>query len=233
MNSKTIETLKVLSFVLVIIYATIITFQWVSKIDHVPLEKVDELVDERTRVQSASIKNRDEIIESITRASASMASRINDLEEEVVILTEASGRLNLYRDSLKTLQKRLSIADLTFEQEDGTLAFRDTTITHISTFSDSLFEVRCFVSFSSSGCITLDSELKQLRDTKIVYAVTDRGLGYLNAYLHLPDFDVEETLQFTYQPDPILDSSFWEDLRPYVVTGSGIVLVYLILQLFL
>lgn len=227
-----LETLKTITFIFLLIWGTVAGYQWYSGKDNVPPQKVDELVDERTRVQSAEIVDLKDINTFLRNNSKAQEDMIRDRDEKILILTEAQARLNLYQDSIRTLNRRLTIADITVDTDEGT-TFIDTTVTYVTTFTDELFRVTCRVNFSSSGCISIDANLEQLRDIHISTTVTDRGQGFLNAYLHLPDFDLEQTLQFTYQPEPTSEDSFWQEVRPYLVTGVGVAILLYLLQLVL
>jgi hypothetical protein len=170
----------------------------------IPPDRVDALIDENTRVLSAEIRSQKAIADSIRSESEAMAKWIDDNKEKVIAYTRLSGQLRMYRDSLRTVQTRFNLADLPEEP--------DTTITHSETYTSGLFEVRCKVTFSGSGCITIESDLRQLRDIDISFTLTDRGHGYVNSYLYLPDFDLERSEQISFQPEPAQRST-WERIR--------------------
>lgn len=225
------ETLKTILLFLFIAWGAIAGYKWFDYKDNVPPEAVDELVDERTRVQSAQIVDIEDINKIIRYENERMADRIAQQEETIVSLTRAAGQLDIYRDSIQVLQNRFNISDITTINETGQTVFADTTITSIETFSDNLFKVTCSVTFSSSGCIAIGSSLEQQRDIHITYALVDRGSGYLNAYLHLPDFNMQETMQFTYQPEPEQDKSFWQQHGKQILTyGLGAVVITTVIR---
>lgn len=226
------ETLKTILLLIAVAWGAVSCYQWYAHKDFVPPAAVDELVDEVTRVQSARVESLEYVNQRISERNEVMAARISEQDEELVLLSELSGRLRVYEDSVQTLQSRLNMRDVLQTLDDGSLSFTDTTLTRRTTYSSGLFEVTCFVTFSRDGCILLESDLQQLRDIDMMVGVTDRGSGYLNAYLHLPDFDLEESLQFTYQPDPVRERerSFLRELRPYAITAVGVVGGVLVLK---
>jgi hypothetical protein len=172
----------------------------------IPPDRVDALLDENTRVLSAEIRSQKAIADSIRSESEAMAKWIDDNKEKVIAYTRLSGQLRMYRDSLRTVQTRFDFSDLPQPNEP------DTTIIHSETYTSGLFQVQCKVTFSGSGCITIESDLRQLRDIDISFTLTDRGHGYVNSYLHLPDFDLERSEQISFQPEP-LERSTWERIK--------------------
>ena len=156
------ETLKTIALIIVLLAAGIAAHQWWTRADYVPPEKVNEILDENTRVMSAQVRSREEIIEILERESKDAADRIRDFEEEVVAQAEIVGRLSIYRDSVETLNKRLATRDIIRVIEEG----QDTIAVFTKTFGDSLFEVKSSVQFSPDS-IENRLDLQQLRDIRM------------------------------------------------------------------
>ena len=167
----------------------------------------DMLIDENTRLISAKITDLETINARIKAHSEKQAERIEEQEERLITFTEIEGKLNLYRDSLRTITQFDLAA---FIADTSNTAPADTTITVRERYTSGLFEVSCSVTFSRTGCVSVQADLQQLRATRMTYTTTEYRPGLFNTYIYLEDFDQEETLQLSYQPPPEVPATFWQ-----------------------
>lgn len=167
------------------------------------------MLDANTRVMSAEIRDRDDIIASLAEDSESAAQRIRELEEDLIVHAQVAGELRIYRDSVRSLQRQLATTDIIKIIEQG----RDTTAVFTETFSDSLFEVKSSVRFSPD---TIENRLglQQLRPIRMSFTVTEGDRGQVLFYTYLPDFDITE--QAVWSPTPEIKRPwyrrYWKEL---------------------
>ena len=197
------------------------------KAEYIPPAEKDELIAETVRLKNAEIKSREQIIQVIKEDNAEMASTIEEQEERILSYTHLELKLKTFEDSLQTLRSRLSLTDVLITNEDGSMAFRDTTMTEYTTYNNQLFGVTCGVTFSKSGCISLFSDLEQIRPTKVSLTNTEPVPGYIYSYVYLEDFDQQESIQFTYQPEPERERKpfLQRNGKTMLYTAAGVVII--------
>ena len=183
----------------------------------------DTLLDENTRLLSAKITDLETIKDRIEAVSEAQAKRIEDQEERLLTFTEIEGKLNLYRDSLRVV-RQFNLSG--FIADTSTTALPDTTITMSEQYTSGLFEVTCSVTFSRTGCVSIQADLQQLRPTRMTYTTTEYRPGLFNTYIYLEDFDQEETLQLSYQPPPeVAGKTIWQEYIRPAIAYTGLFLI--------
>lgn len=211
-----------------IVIGVVLTFfvmKQCHRAEYIHPQNVDELVDSQTRAISAELVTERELREMAQQDSEKMAERIERYEERLITYNRIEGILNAYRDSVETLNRRLSFSDIVTVDEFGEATFRDTTFTHVDTYTDGLFEITCKISFNSSGCVKITSDLRQLRPVYISVSTAEYAPGLFNTYIHLADFDMEKTVQFSYQAAPARAQNFWKEYGRPALIGGGIVML--------
>jgi hypothetical protein len=219
------QTKLLIPLLLLTAYAGIITWQFINKSDYVPPGQVDEMIDKNTRALSAQIRSAEEIRDSIASVSKAQAARIDSLKEQITVYAGIQGTLNIYKDSLQTLNNRIRISDLLSLVPTSSLSLSSEALakeggvsqsvksiesaipTHhfTQTFTDSLFLVTSQLRVEDEYLYN-DLDLTQLRPLDIRFTVTENPNGQLTLYTYLPDFDASE--QYVWHP-PREDKKHW------------------------
>lgn len=215
--------INIILLVLITAILAAITASKCTKSDYVAPKIVDELLDENTRVLTAEITSLEYIIEQLENTSQAMADRIERNQEQIVAYTKIEGQLRIFEDSLEYYRSRPGrrLTDFYLIAQDSTPVLRDTTITETRTFSNDLFAVSCIVSLSPTGCYTITPELSQLRPIAIEHTLTMQRSGHFNSYVHLPDFEMQETQIESFQLPVRRNQSWWDKNGNRVIWASA------------
>lgn len=159
-------------------------------------EKLDSLTSViRNRTATAqSLKD------SLAQTSQAFQDYINEHQGEIASLTTIRGQLNLKLDSLQRVNQTLSALTL-LNPDSSNQVFKDTTITTIETFGDSLLAAQSDVIFQSDS---LENKLRisQLRPVRVDVAIlVSDDKRTIESIATSPDFDsLRVSAQTTIEP---------------------------------
>jgi gluconate kinase len=215
MNLSTFFTDAVLKLIIGAAVAALLMGKF-WKADFTHPAHVDEQISEVSRLLSAQIQTKEQII---SRLSVEAQQAIKERDLAVITSSELSAHLKIYQDSLKAARKGFNMMDFTHIDESGNTAFIDTTLAQQFTFTDNLFGVTCYVKLSRSGCFTLEAELTQLRPLTLSHTIVSPVPGFYQSIFELPDFDLQSTEIITLQTQPEPERrNFLQKYRSELVT---------------
>lgn len=217
-----IDTNMILVVIITAILSAIVANKC-SKPDYVAPEIVNAMIDENTRVMTAEVKSLEHIVEQLEMTSQAMAERIERKQEQIIAYTNIEGQLRIYADSLEYYRNRptRSLKDFYVIGIDGLPVVKDTTITKTRTFSNGLFAVSCLVTVSRLGTYSIVPELSQLRPVNVQHTLTMQRSGHFNSYVHLPDFDMQDTQIESFQLPVRRNQTWWDKNGNTVIWASA------------